>query len=114
MANEVSAAAGGHPENSLAPVTHHEFYTATDGSQWLMEIDVQWFPHFEGRVRLLKMPERVPIHLPANLPYLEVVPKDIREAVLDGRFDPQAVTRYYLQRCLVMLREYVERFGSTL
>ncbi|MCL6476098.1 MAG: hypothetical protein K6U75_13720 [Firmicutes bacterium] len=97
-----------------APVTHQEFYTATDGTQWLMEIHVQWSPSFESRVRLLKMPERISVSLPSNLPYIEVVPENIREAALDGPFNLQAITNYYLQRCLAMLREYVERFGNTL
>lgn len=96
------------------PIAHQEFYTATDGSQWLMDVYVQWKPHFESRVRLWKMPERVPIYLPSYLPYLDVVAEHIRDAALDGQFDLQAITRYYLQRCLAMLREYVERFGNTL
>ncbi len=78
-----------------------------------MEIQVQWFPQFESQVRLRKMPD-CPVPLPSNLPYLDVVPQDIREAALDGRFDLQAITDYCLQRCLCMLREYVERFGNTL
>ncbi len=106
--------AGGIRENLPASATHQEFYIATDGSQWLMEVAVQWCPYFESRVRLLKMPEGIPVPLPANLPYLDVVPPNIREAALDGRFDLQAITRYCLQRCLVMLRQYVERFGNTL
>lgn len=101
-------------DNLPVPITHQEFYTATDGSQWLMEVAVQWSPHFESRVRLLKMPDRILVPLPKNLPYLDVVPPNIREAALDGRFDLQAITRYCLQRCLVMLRQYVERFGNTL
>lgn len=114
MANEVSMSEGGWRDNPPVPITHQEFYTATDGSQWLMEVVVQWFPQFESRVRLLKMPDRIPVSLPPNLPYLDVVPQDIREAALDGRFDLQAITRYCLQRCLVMLQQYVERFGNTL
>lgn len=96
------------------PIAHQEFYTATNGSQWLMEVYVQWSPHFESRVRLWKMPERVPINLPSSLPYLDVVPENIRDVALDGRFDLQAITRYCLQRCLAMLRDYVERFGNAL
>ncbi|MER3472997.1 MAG: hypothetical protein C4335_02975 [Armatimonadota bacterium] len=113
MADEVDQRAGtlsGVPP----PIVHEEFYTAEDGSQWLMQIEVRWTPRYESRVRLLKMPERVPVNLPANLPYLEVVPPNIREAALDGRFDLQAITHYCLQRCLIMLREYVERFGDDL
>jgi hypothetical protein len=111
MAHEVATGSGTLlPE----PVNHQEFYTATDGSQWLMDIFVQWSPHYESRVRLLKMPDRISVPLPPYLPYLDVVPENIREAALDGRFNLQAITRYCLQRCLVMLREYVERFGSAL
>jgi len=110
----MSRQAGGQQTSLPAPITHQEWYTAADGSHWLMEIIVQWFPHFESQVRLLKMPERTLVPLPPNLPYLDVVPQNIREAALDGRFDLQAITRYCLQRCLVMLREYVERFGHTL
>lgn len=93
---------------------HEEFYTAADGSQWLMQIRVQWVPHYQSTVRLLKMPERTVVDLRSNLPYLDVVPPYIREAALDGRFDLQAITHYYLQRCLVMLREYVQCFGNDL
>ncbi|MGC8783051.1 MAG: hypothetical protein ACP5RN_01495 [Armatimonadota bacterium] len=114
MVGEVNTQAGGTRENLPASVTHQEFYTATDGRQWLMEVAVQWSPQFESQVRLWKMPERILVPLPANLPYLDVVPPNIREAALDGCFDLQAITRYCLQRCLVMLREYVERFGNTL
>lgn len=114
MVGEVNTQAGGIQEDPPASITHQEFYTATDGSQWLMEVAVQWSPYFESHVRLLKMPDRAPVYLPSNLPYLDVVPQNIREAALDGRFDLRAITRYCLQRCLVMLREYVERFGNTL
>lgn len=111
MAHKVTTGSG---KSLPEPVTHQEFYTATDGSQWLMEVYVQWSPHFESRVRLLKMPESVPVHLPPSLPYLDVIPETIREAALDGRFNLQAITNYCLQRCLAMLRDYVERFGNTL
>lgn len=79
-----------------------------------MEITVRWQPHFESQIQLLKLPQCLPVSLPANLPYLEVVPQNLREAALDGNYDLQAITRYCLRRCLVTLREYVERFGKTL
>ncbi len=112
MVGQIAVGTGENP--SVPPTVHQEFYTATDGSQWLMYVYVQWSPRFESRVRLLKMPERISVSLPSNLPYIEVVPENIREAALDGRFNLQAITNYYLQRCLGMLREYVERFGNTL
>ncbi|MEJ5251011.1 MAG: hypothetical protein HPY54_02660 [Chthonomonadetes bacterium] len=113
MADEVKSRAG-TTEGVPAPIDHEEFYTATDGRLWLMQIHVQWSPRYESTVRLLKMPERTPVDLPSNLPYLDVVPQNIREAALDGRFDLEAITRYCLQRCLAMLREYVQRFGNDL
>lgn len=114
MADEVVAYPAGAGEDTPAPIVYEEFYTAANGSQWLMQIRVQWVPRYESTVRLLKMPERTVVHLRPNLPYLDVVPPNIREAALDGRFDLQAITRYYLQRCLVMLREYVQCFGDDL
>lgn len=101
-------------ENIPPALTHEVLYTATNGTQWLMQIYVQWVPRYEGYVRLLKMPERTPVNLPKNLPYLDVVPSEIREALLDGCFDLQAIARYWAQRCQVMLQEYVERFGDDL
>lgn len=114
MADEVVAHLAGAGEDAPHPIVHKEFYTAADGSQWLMQIRVQWVPHYQSTVRLLKMPERTVVHLRPNLPYLDVVPPNIREAALDGRFDLQAITCYYIQRCLVMLREYVQCFGNDL
>ncbi|MCS7311126.1 MAG: hypothetical protein NZ741_12995, partial [Armatimonadetes bacterium] len=98
MVDEVGLHEAEQETASPAPLFHQELYTATNGTQWLMEARVQWHPHFESRVRLLKMPERTPVRLPLNLPYLEVVPKTVRDAALDGRYDLQAITHYYLQR----------------
>lgn len=104
----------GTEEDRSVAVNHQEFYTATDGSQWMMQIHVHWLPYYNSEVRLLKMPDRVPINLPTNLPYLDVVPQTLRDAALDGCFDLRAITRYCVQQCLRTLREYVERFGKDL
>jgi|YNPMSStandDraft_1061717.scaffolds.fasta_scaffold27638_3 hypothetical protein len=112
MAEQVTEGAG---ENSPAsPIDQQEFYTATDGTMWLMEVHVHWFPQYGSLVRLYKMPGYIAVPLPSNLPYLDVVPRTLRDAALDGSFDLHAIARYWTQRCLAMLREYVERFGGTL
>ncbi len=114
MAGEVANVAGVSFQHTPAPLYHEEFYVASDGSHWLMQVEVHWAPQFQSRVGLFRMPGRVPVSLPANLPYLDVVPRNIRAAALDGRFDLQAITRYCLTQCLGMLRDYVERFGIAL
>ncbi len=77
----------------------------------MMQIEVRWTPRYESHVSLFRMPQQTPVSLPPNLPYLEVVPPDLRSAALDGRFDLDAITRYCVRQCLSMLRDYVERFG---
>lgn len=114
MVDQVGSSGGEQEHPSPAPLAYQEFYVATDGRQWLIEAEVRWSPCFCSQLRLMKLPERIPVPLPANLPYLEVVPRNLREAALDGNYDLPAITRYCLQRCLVTIREYVERFGDTL
>lgn len=114
MVDQVDSSGREQEHLSPAPLQYREFYVATDGRQWLIEVEVQWSPSFCSQIRLMKLPEREPVPLPSNLPYLEVVPRNLREAALDGNYDLQAIARYCLQRCLVTVREYVERFGNTL
>lgn len=114
MAHQVGTLEAEREQISPAPLAHQEFYTAADGTQWLIRIRVQWLPQFASEIEIVKLPEGSSLPVPPNLPYHEVIPKRLREAALDGNYDLQAITRYCLQRCLVTLREYIERFGNTL
>lgn len=116
MADEIAPdlAAFSSSSGDAVSITHQEFYTAADGSLWCLEAEVRWLPHYKSMVRISKMPHRIPIVLPSNLPYQDVVPIDVREAAVDGDYDLQAITRFYLQRTLNTLREYIEQFGSNL
>lgn len=114
MADQVSQE-GGAEWNLLPPViVHEEVFCSSDGRQWLVRIEVQWCPEYHGQVALFKLPDTTPISLPSYLPYREVVMPDIREAALDGCFDLEAITRFYVGRCVETLRQYVERFGQEL